>query len=63
MNSLSPQQSVLSWWVEICTFVPQQTYHLGPFSSREEAKLSRSTHVEALFHKETRDIVALIKQL
>lgn len=63
MNSLSPQQSGLSWWVEVSTFVSQQTYHLGPFSSREEAKLTRSAHVEALLHKETRDIVALIKQL
>jgi Domain of unknown function (DUF1816) len=62
MNSFSPHQSTSSWWVEIYTSVPQQTYHLGPFQSREEAKISRGAHVEDLYHQEARDIVALIKQ-
>ncbi|HEY9629544.1 MAG TPA: DUF1816 domain-containing protein [Coleofasciculaceae cyanobacterium] len=62
MNALSPHQTALSWWVEVSTAVPQQTYQFGPFKSREEAKTSRSAHVEALNHKETRDIVALVKQ-
>ena len=62
MTTLSPHQSELSWWVEINTSVPKQTYHFGPFKSREEAKLSRGVHVDALDRKEARDIVALIKQ-
>jgi hypothetical protein len=61
MNSLSPRQSTPSWWVEIYASVPQKTYHLGPFNSQEEARISRGAHVEALYHKEARDIVALIK--
>lgn len=62
MNSFSTHQQTLSWWVEIYTSVPQKSYYLGPFNSREEAKISRGAHVEALYHKEARDIVALIKQ-
>ena len=62
MSSFAPGQPTSSWWVEIYTSVPQQTYDLGPFKSREEAKISRGAHVEALYHKEARDIVALIKQ-
>jgi hypothetical protein len=62
MNSLSPHQTALSWWVEVYTSVPKQAYQFGPFKSREEAKISRSAHVEALHQKEMRDIVALIKQ-
>jgi hypothetical protein len=62
MNSFPLCQPTVSWWVEINTSVPQQTYHLGPFNSQEEAKLSRGAHVEALYHQEARDIVALIKQ-
>lgn len=61
MNALSPPQ-ILPWWVEVYTSVSQQTYHLGPFKSRAEAKLSRGTHVEGLLKQETRDITALIKQ-
>jgi Domain of unknown function (DUF1816) len=62
MNSFSPHQPTLSWWVEVYTSVPQCTYQLGPFQSREEAKISRSAHVEDLYQTEARDIVALIKQ-
>jgi Domain of unknown function (DUF1816) len=62
MKSLSPQQSTLAWWVEVHTSFPPQTYQFGPFTSREEAMISRGAQVEALHHKETRDIVALIKQ-
>jgi len=62
MNSFSTLKSTLSWWVEVCTAVPQQNYCLGPFKSREEAKLSRGAHVDTLYHQQTRDIVALIKQ-
>ncbi|MBC7971086.1 MAG: DUF1816 domain-containing protein [Verrucomicrobia bacterium] len=61
MNSLATLQSALDWWVEVSLSAPQKTYHLGPFKSREEAKLSRGTHVDALYHQKTRDIVALIK--
>ncbi len=62
MNSFSPLQSTLPWWIEIHISVPQQTYHLGPFNSREEAKIFRGTHVKALCHKEASDIIAMIKQ-
>jgi hypothetical protein len=62
MNLLSPRPPTHGWWVEVYTSASQHTYHLGPFDSREEAKLSRGIHVEDLYHKETRDIVALIKQ-
>lgn len=62
MNVLSPHQPTVFWWVEIYTSAPQQTYHLGPFNSKEEAKTSRGTHIEALYHKKTSDIVALIKK-
>ena len=62
MNLFSLHQPIPSWWIEVYTSVPQQTYHLGPFSSREEAKISRSAHVEALDHKVVRDITALVKQ-
>ena len=62
MNSLSSRQSTLSWWVEVYTSFPQQIYYLGPFKSREEARISRGTHVEALYRNDARDIVALIKQ-
>lgn len=62
MNSFSLHQPTSSWWVEVNTSVPQKTYHLGPFNTQEEAKLSRGAHVEALYHKEARDIVALLKQ-
>jgi hypothetical protein len=62
MKLLSPRQSTAFWWVEVCTSAPQQTYRLGPFNSREEARISRGTHIEALYHKKTSDIVALIKQ-
>jgi hypothetical protein len=62
MKSFSLVESPLSWWVEICTSAPQQSYHLGPFNSQEEARISRGAHVESLYHTEMRDIVALIKQ-
>ena len=62
MNSFSLHQPTSSWWVEVNTSVPQETYHLGSFNSQEEAKLSRGAHVEDLYHKEARDIVALLKQ-
>jgi hypothetical protein len=62
MNSLSPHQTALSWWVEVFTSVSQRTYYLGPFKSREEARISRSAHVNALYYQSTEDIVALIKQ-
>jgi Domain of unknown function (DUF1816) len=62
MNLFSLHQPTLSWWVEVYTSVPKQTYHLGPFNSREEAKISRSAHVKALDHKVVRDVVALVKQ-
>ena len=62
MKTLSPHQTAFSWWVEVSIAVPQQTYRFGPFRSREEAKISRSAHVEALNHQEARDIVALVKQ-
>ena len=61
MHAFSPQQSSLSWWVEVSTSVLRQTYYLGPFNSREEAKISRRAHVQAL-DKNARDIVALIQQ-
>ena len=61
MNSFSLEQTTLSWWVTVSTSVPQQSYHLGPFNSREEAKISRNAHVKDL-DKKTGDIVALIKQ-
>ncbi|PSB16975.1 DUF1816 domain-containing protein [Phormidesmis priestleyi ULC007] len=61
MNSLSPHQSTLSWWVEVYTSFPQKIYYLAPFNSREEAKTSRGAHIEALYNNEARDIVALIK--
>ena len=62
MNAFSLPQSTVCWWVEVSLSAPQQTYRLGPFGSRAEARLSRGAHVDALFHQETRDIVALIKQ-
>ncbi|MBW4639602.1 MAG: DUF1816 domain-containing protein [Gloeocapsa sp. UFS-A4-WI-NPMV-4B04] len=62
MNTLFSSQPTSAWWVEVSLFIPQQTYHLGPFNSREEAKLSRGTHVKDLLHQAPRDIVALIKQ-
>lgn len=62
MNSFSTLQSTLAWWVEVCTSVPKQAYYLGPFKSREEAKLSRGVHVDTLYHQKIGDIVALIKQ-
>jgi len=62
MNFLSPHKSSLAWWVEVNTSVPRQTYHLGPFKSREEAKISRSAHVDILRQQEGRDILAMIKQ-
>ncbi|MCY7393559.1 MAG: DUF1816 domain-containing protein [Leptolyngbyaceae cyanobacterium CAN_BIN12] len=62
MNSLSLHQPKSSWWVEVYTSIPQETYHLGPFNSQEEAKISRGAHVEVLYYKDARDIVALIKQ-
>jgi hypothetical protein len=62
MNAFSPPQIALPWWVEVSLSAPQQIYHLGPFKSRAEAKLSRGAHVEGLLHQATRDIVALIKQ-
>lgn len=62
MNPFSTLQSTLAWWVEVSLSAPQKTYHLGPFKSREEAKLSRGAHVDALYHQKTRDIVALMKQ-
>jgi len=62
MKAFSLPQIALPWWVEVSLSAPQQTYHLGPFKSRSEAKLSRGAHVDTLFHQETRDIVALIKQ-
>jgi hypothetical protein len=62
MNSLSPYQPELSWWVEVYTSFPQKIYYLGLFHSREEAKISRGTHVEALYHNDARDMIALIKQ-
>jgi hypothetical protein len=61
MNSLSTIQMKTSWWVEINASAPQKTYYLGPFNSREEAKLSRGAHVESIY-KMGSDIVALIKQ-
>ncbi len=61
MNSFSLEKTTLSWWVTASTSVPQQNYHLGPFNSREEAKISRDAHVENL-DEETGDVVALIKQ-
>jgi hypothetical protein len=63
MNAFSLPQITLPWWVEVSLSAPQQTYHLGPFKSQSEARLSRSAHVDSLFHQKTRDIVALIKQL
>ena len=62
MHSFLLNQTTSPWWVEVYMSVSQQTYQLGPFKSREEAKLSRGAHVEGLLHQETRDIVALIKQ-
>ena len=62
MTLFSSRKPKLSWWVDIYTSIPLQTYQLGPFKSREEAKVSRGTHVDALYQKEARDIVALIKQ-
>jgi hypothetical protein len=63
MNTFSLSQTTSAWWVEVSLSIPQQTYHLGPFNSREEAKLSRGTHVKDLLHQTTRDIVASIKGL
>ena len=62
MKTLSTPQTTLAWWVEVSASVSQQINHLGPFESRAEAKLSRGAHVEGLLQRETRDIVALIKQ-
>lgn len=62
MNAFSLPQIALRWWVEVSLSAPQQTYDLGPFDSRAEAKLSRGTHVEGLLHEATRDIIAIIKQ-
>jgi Domain of unknown function (DUF1816) len=62
MSLSSLYQPAPSWWVEVYISVPQQTYHLGPFNSREEARISRSAHVGALDHKVIRDITALVKQ-
>jgi hypothetical protein len=62
MNSQLPHLPDSSWWVEVYTSAPPRTYHLGPFESREAAKVSRGAHVEALYYTEARDIVALIKQ-
>jgi hypothetical protein len=62
MNVFKLPQITLPWWVEVSLSAPQQTYYLGPFESRAEAKLSRSAHVEGLLHQATTDIVALIKQ-
>jgi len=62
MNSLSPHQTTLSWWVEVYTSASQQTHQFGPFNSQEEAKTARTAHVEVLYQEEARDIVALIKQ-
>ncbi len=62
MNTLSRHQTTSPWWVEVYTSTSRQTYHLGPFKSQAEAKLSRSAHVESLLHQATRDVVALVKQ-
>jgi hypothetical protein len=62
MNALLPHPTESSWWVEVHTSAPQQFYCLGPFNSQAEAKISRSTHVEALFRQASRDISAFIKQ-
>ncbi|HEY9618805.1 MAG TPA: DUF1816 domain-containing protein [Crinalium sp.] len=62
MNVFKLPQVTLPWWVEVSLSAPQQTYHIGPFESRAEAKLSRGAHVEELLHQATTDIIALIKQ-
>jgi hypothetical protein len=62
MNTFSLHQATLPWWVEVYMSVSQQTYQLGPFKSQQEAKRSRGAHVEVLLKKETRDIIASIKQ-
>lgn len=62
MNTSSRHQTTSPWWVEVYMSASRQTYHLGPFQSQAEAKLSRSAHVEGLLQQATRDIVALIKQ-
>ncbi len=62
MSPFSPHQFPSSWWVEVYTSVPQQIYHLGSSKSREEAKISRGAHVEALQQKKAKDVIALLKQ-
>ncbi len=62
MNAFSTLQSTLAWWVEVSLSATHHTYHLGPFKSREEAKLSRGAHVDVLYHQKATDIVALLKQ-
>ncbi len=62
MKSLSQPSTLVAWWVEVYTSAPPKTYCVGPFNSRAEAKISRGAHVEALYHSDARDIVALIKQ-
>jgi hypothetical protein len=62
MNSILQHQTALSWWVEVCTSVSQKIYYLGPFKSWEEARISRSAHVDALYFQKVGDIIALIKQ-
>jgi hypothetical protein len=62
MNAFSLLQTTVCWWVEVSLPAPQHTYHLGSFKSQAEAECSRGAHVDALFHQETGDIVALIKQ-
>jgi hypothetical protein len=62
MKSLSQLHTLGAWWVEVSTFAPPKTYCMGPFTSRAEAKISRGAQVEALYHSDARDIVALIKQ-
>jgi Domain of unknown function (DUF1816) len=62
MELLVQPELPLAWWVEIYTSVAQTTYCLGPFQTKTEARISRGACVDALYHTNARDIVALIKQ-
>ncbi len=50
-----------TWCVEINTVFPNGRYYFGPFSSRQEAEVSRSSYVDRLCRAAARGVVALIK--
>lgn len=52
----------LAFWVEIVTDNPNCTYYFGPFSTEQEANVSKAGYIEDLEAEGAQEIVVKIKR-